>query len=237
MTSKTRSEFLASPKFSRPSYTMGEAAKIVGVAYATLSNWARPYGNGRRFPGLITKLEPWSRRSVPFVGLAEAMVLKELRDFASLQTLRKALGEISSSAGEPRHFLANERFYLSGADVLYNHSDEVSDLSELVVVNKRPPGQIVFVAVVRDYLKRIKPEFDESGHIKLMRLPYYKVAEVVVDPLRGGGDPIFAQGGCRVRNVLHRFSSGETLESCSEEFGVPVSHIEDALRVLSRHAT
>lgn len=236
MASKTRSGLPASPKFTRPSYTMGEAAKIVGVAHGTLSNWARPYGNGRRFPGLITRLEPWNRRSVPFVGLAEAMVLKELRDFAFMQTLRKTLGEIASSTGDPRHFLANERFYLSGADVLYNYSDEVSDLSELVVVNKRPPDQIVFVDVVRDYLERIEPEFDESGYIKLMRLPYYKVAEVVVDPSRGGGDPIFSQGGCRVRNVLHRFSSGETLESCSEEFGVPVSHIEDALRVLSRHA-
>lgn len=228
---------LASPKFSQPLYTMGQAAKIVGVAYGTLSNWAKPYSNGRRFPGLITKLEPWNHRSVPYVGLAEAMVLKELRDYASLQTLRKTLGRISSSAGQPRHFLANKRFYRSGADILYNYSDEANNLSELVVVNKRPPGQVVFIDVVQDYLERIEPYFDESGYIKLMRLPYYKVAEVVVDPLRGGGDPIFAQGGCRVRNVLHRFSSGETLERCSEEFGVPVSHIEDALRVLSRHAS
>lgn len=235
MPSGSRSAVLASPRFKRPLYTMGEAANIVGVASDTLRRWAKPYGAGRRF-SLITKLESRNHRSVPFVGLAEAVVLKELREHASMQGLRRALGRISSDSDQPSHFLASDRFYTSGADVLYNFSPDPDDFSELVVVNQKPRYQVVFIDIVRRHLERIEPKFDDNGYIKILRLPGYKVADVIVDPRRGGGDPIFARGGCRVRNVLHRFSSGETLEGCSAEFGVPVDHIEDALRVLSRRA-
>lgn len=229
-----RNTVLSSSMFSSPLYTIGEATNIVGVSDGTLRNWTKPYRNGHSFPALITKLEPWNHRSVPFVGLAEAMVLKGLRAHASLQGLRMALGRISSDPDQPSHFLASDRFYRSGADILYNFSPDPDDFSELVVINRRPRHQVVFIDIVRKHLESIDPKFDDNGYITLMRLPDYKVAEVVVDPRRGGGDPIFAQGGCRVRSVLQRFSSGETLEGCSEEFGVPVSHIEDALRVISR---
>ena len=57
-------------------------------------------------------------------------------------------------------------------------------------------GQLVFNDVVASYLKRIK--YDAEGYFLFIQPPAYMVAEVVVDPNRGFGQPIFARGGARL---------------------------------------
>ena len=95
-------------------------------------------------------------------------------------------------------------------------------------------GQHVFNEVVDAHLQRL--EFDDQGYIRLIRLPAYEVAEIVVDPARGFGQPIFARGGARVEDALGLFRAGEPLDVVAEEFGVPRDHLEDAVRIASRVA-
>lgn len=45
-------------------------------------------------------------------------------------------------------------------------------------------------------------QYDAEGYVSLIRLPLYRRAEIVVDPARGFGQPIFARGGARVADVL-----------------------------------
>ena len=222
-------------RFRAPLYSPGEAARIVGVSYGRFNSWTKPSIEGHSSSGLVTKVEPWKKLSVPFVGLAEAMVLKELTNHASMGCLRKALSKISMSAEHPPHLLATERFYRSGGDILYNFTDNPEEFAKLCRINS-DLKQYVFAEVIENYLEKLSPVFDENGYTKIIRLPYYEVAEVVIDPHRGGGDPIFADGGCRVRSVLKRFAAGEAINDCAREFNVPKSHIEDALRVLSKQA-
>ena len=61
-------------------------------------------------------------------------------------------------------------------------------------------------------------------------------SEVVCDPTRSFGRPISVRGGTRVDDVISRFQTGESIEELTEEFGVSVADIEDALRVASRRA-
>ncbi|GEM_PF-2336225 len=55
-------------------------------------------------------------------------------------------------------------------------------------------------------------------------------------PTRAFGAPIFERGGARVEDVLRRFRADESMDELAEEFGVPVDHLEDVLRVASRRA-
>lgn len=91
----------------------------------------------------------------------------------------------------------------------------------------------MFVDVVREQLKRI--EFAADGYATLIHVPGYR-SDVACDPLRSFGRPIFVHGGTRVDDVLSRFQTGESIEELTEEFGVSVADIEDALRVASRRA-
>src|SRR6266545_2002249 len=65
---------------------------------------------------------------------------------------------------------------------------------------------------------------------------YTDGAEVVADPERSFGQPIFARGAAKVADVLERFWAGEDLGMVSDEFGVPRAELEDVLRVASRRA-
>jgi uncharacterized protein (DUF433 family) len=67
-------------------------------------------------------------------------------------------------------------------------------------------------------------------------VPAYEHAEVVVDPRRAFGAPVFERGGARVEDVLGRFWAGESLDELSDEFGVPADQLEDVVRVASRRA-
>lgn len=66
--------------------------------------------------------------------------------------------------------------------------------------------------------------------------PAYGVAEVVVDPSRGFGQPIFARGGARVEDALALLRAGEPLDVVADEYGVPRAQLEDAVRIATRVA-
>ena len=122
------------------------------------------------------------------------------------------------------------------AEILFDYahrapSAEAGATSELVVVRS---GQRAFQPVIERYLQRI--EYARDGYTRLIHLPAYEQAEIVVDPGRSFGQPIFAHGGARLSDLLERFWIGDTIETLITEFGVPAIEIEDALRAASRRA-
>jgi uncharacterized protein (DUF433 family) len=224
-----------------PLYTATEAARAVGVPVSTFVSWARGYirrGQGRgdvRGGPVVTAFEASpGAPSIPFIGLAEGLVLSAVRrSGVPMQRIRPALLKLEHELGIP-HALASRQLYTDGAELLFDYgaSHHESDLiGQLVVVRN---GQSVFHDVVADYLRRI--EYDPAdGYARLIRVPGYQ-SEVVCDPTRSFGRPIFARGGAQVAHVLERFQSGESLDDLSEDFGVPAADLEDALRVASRRA-
>ena len=135
------------------------------------------------------------------------------------------------------HALASRRLFTDGAELLYDFgcsrrgTDEGERALQLVVARS---GQLVFVDLIRDYLRRIS--YAEDGYASVISVPAYELADVVADPTRSFGAPIFQRGGARVGDVLERFWAGENLQDVAEEFGVPVEHVEDVVRVASRRA-
>jgi uncharacterized protein (DUF433 family) len=232
-------------RFTVPLYTVADAARIVGVPTTTLASWAQGYV--RKFPhrppvtgtSIITHVSPQGLRqpTIPFVGLAEALVLAAVRrSGVPMQRIRPALRQLEADIGLS-HALASRKLYTDGAEILFDYgehhsgTDEARLVRNLVVVRN---GQTVFVEVIESYLRRI--EYAVDGYAALIRVPAYEHAEVVADPTRAFGVPIFERGGVRVDDVLERFWAGDPLDELSAEFGVPADQLEDVLRVASRRA-
>ena len=131
------------------------------------------------------------------------------------------------------HALASKALYTDGAEVLYdyaeNHGDspEARSARELVVVRQ---GQRVFNEVVHSYLRRVEFSRDDQW-AQLIHLPRYQHADVVADPHRSFGVPIFARGGVRLETVLAAFKAGADIETLTAEYGVPADELLDVLRV------
>src|SRR5947207_1098571 len=154
---------------------------------------------------------------------------------APLQRIRPALDRLVGEIGVA-HALASRALYTDGAELLFDYAqqagnEEAGAASELVVVRS---GQRVFRDVIQDYLRRI--EYSNDGYARLIQLPAYERAEIVADPTRSFGQPIFVHGAARLSDVLERFWAGDDIHVLSAEFGVPSVEIEDALRAASRRA-
>lgn len=228
-----------------PLYTVAEAARLVGVHPSTLATWAKGYERRRRGQKAAVTGEPvithlpggGSEPSIPFVGLAEALVLAAIRrSGVSLQRIRPVLKQLQERIGV-EHALASRKLYTDGAELLFDFGESRRETSEgrmaldLVVVRS---GQRVFSEVIGDYLRRI--EYGPDGYAALIHVPVYEHADVVADPMRSFGAAIFERGGARIEDVMHRFWAGESLSELSDEFGVPADQIEDVVRVASRRA-
>lgn len=153
-----------------------------------------------------------------------------------MQRVRPALAALEQEIGL-EHALASQKLFTDGAELLFDYGERRRTTSEgqsalqLVLVRS---GQRVFTEVVEAYLRRI--EYARDGYAALIHVPAYEHANVVADPTRAFGAPIFERGGSRVEDVLERFWAGESLEELTEEFGVPSSELEDVLRAASRRA-
>jgi len=234
-------------RFTTPLYTLSEAARYLDVPASTFSTWAHGYerhSKGRpdiSQPAVVTTADGQRRRahdpSVPFIGLAEGLLLAAMpRRGVPLQRLEPALRVLSEQIGL-EHALASRALYTDGAKILYDYAERQGDTPEarsarqLVVVLH---GQGVFTEVVEEYLHQTT--YGPDNYAQSIRLPQYQKADVVADPTRSFGRPIFSKGGARVEDALQLFWAGENLHTVAAEFGVPEAELEDAVRATSRRA-
>ena len=222
-------------RFDAPLYAMSEAARFLGVPTSTLTTWARCYV--RRPPGrsevrgapIVTSVEaPRGFPVIPFVGLAEGMVLAAFRKAGvSLQHIRRAVDVLGQEIGVD-YALASRRLYTDGAVILFDYADTKHD-EELAGLTEVVRRQRVFAPVVRDYLTRI--DCAPDGWAARLVSPATERPIVIADPSRAFGQPIFIHGATRVEDVLDRWKAGDALHEVADDFGVPLEDVEDMLRV------
>ena len=236
-------------RFKDPIYTVSEAARYLDVPASTFATWAhgytrKPHARSEvRGAAIVTVIgEPRDRRrpqepTIPFIGLAEGMILAAIRrEGVPLQRIRPALKILQDQIGL-EHALASRALYTDGAEVLYDYAQRAGDESDarsasrLIVVRK---GQHVFREFVEQYLHRIT--YGSDNYAEAIRLPQYEKANIVADPRRSFGKPIFSRGGSRVEDALQLFWAGEELSTVALEYGVPEIELEDAIRAASRRA-
>ncbi len=120
------------PRFTKPLYTVTEAASYLGVPRATFDTWVRGYVRRPaerrvvRGQALLTSISN-GRLTIPFVGLAEGMVLAAFRETGlPLQRIRPALERLEQEMGL-EHALASEHLYTDGAELLYDYAQSEGD--------------------------------------------------------------------------------------------------------------
>lgn len=225
------------PRFSKPLYTVSEAAAYVGVPRSTFETWVRGYVRRPRGPKatqdgpLLTSIRGHAL-TIPLIGLAEGMVLAAFRETGlALQRIRPALDRLASEH-KLEHALASQHLYTDGAEVLYDYARAHGDkqLRLLTVVRS---GQRVFHEVIERYLTRITYE---GGWAARMVLPITEDHVVLVDPQLAFGQPIFLRGGARLADVRSRIEAGEDERAVADDYGVALEDIRAALASAARAA-
>lgn len=231
-------------RFDVPLYTVAEAARYVRVPASTYGTWAKGYerdlpdrrGGRRHVSGqpVITALpaQP-GHLAIPFIGLAESMVLAAFRRTGvPLQHIRRALPLLAEEVGV-EHALASKRLYTDGAVILFDFAHvgslEAQVAEELSGLTRVVDGQRVFAEVVRDYLRRIT--YADDGWAAQLVLPYGDRDLLRVRPDRAAGHPLFVRGGAPLDAVLSRWRAGDRMAALAADYEVPADDLEDAIRV------
>lgn len=229
-------------RFKVPLYTLTEASRYLLVPTSTLTTWVKGYE--RRPPassavkkGPIVTALPGRERGqarLPFIGVAEAYVLNAFRRAGvPMQRIRPSIDWLLENVGP--HALASRDLYTDGAEVLWNFAQHAGEGSPDEQVVKRlivpRSGQYVFKDIVAHYLKQIR--FGDDKFAEMIRLPQYGDADVVLDPYRGYGQPVFDRSGAKVADALGPLRAGETFEAVAEDYGVSEAQLCDALDALA----
>lgn len=163
--------------------------------------------------------------TVPFIGLAEGMVLAAFRDTGlPLQRIRPALQRLADE--HPLgHALASRRLFTDGAEIVYDHARTNGD-KQLRLLTVVRTGQRVFHDVIERYLKRI--EYTGEWAARLV-LPITEEPILVADPKRAFGQPVFVHGGARLTDVRSRIQAGEPARAVAVDYGVALGDVLAAL--------
>jgi uncharacterized protein (DUF433 family) len=73
----------------------------------------------------------------------------------------------------------------------------------------------------------------DDNYASAIRLPQYGTADVVLDPSRGYGQPIFNNSGARVTDALGPLQAGETFKAVAEDYGVSEEDLRVALNAIA----
>lgn len=202
-----------------PLYSQSEAAGMLNMPQSTFNHWATGYetASGNRKPGFITVERPGRGYTVPFVGLAEAWVVRAFtKAGVPVSRIRPALEKIRTEIGI-EHALASDRLKTDGVEILWDlrHANADFDDDRLVVARN---GSTMFGEVVREHLKQIDYRNGFAGQI---RIPRADGADYTIDPAINYGQPTLSDYGIRLDDIIDRVRAGDTIEAVAADFDLP----------------
>lgn len=202
-----------------PLYTQREASDLIGMPQQTFSRWASGYEtrSGNRKPGFITLDRPGQGFTVPFIGLAEAWVVRAfVAAGLPVRKIRPALEKIRESIGI-EHVLASDRLATDGVEVLVKEQDRDSSLKDTRLIVARN-GQAVFGEVVSEHLKTLQYT---DGFVGSMTIPRGNGADFTINPYVNFGQPTLAEYGVRVVDIVDRVRAGESIDDVAHDYSIP----------------
>lgn len=226
-------------RFTVPLYTLSEASTYLRVPRPTLTTWAAGYQRRDRASTRTVSADPIittvsgvqrGHARLPFIGIAEGYVLNAFRQAGvPMQRIRPSLNWLLEHVGP--HALASKNLFTDGAEVLWEFAQQSGEgdpdgaVARGLIVPRS--GQYVFKEIVEHYLSQIS--FSDDNYANVIRLPQYQHANVVLDPERGYGQPVFGNSGIRVADAIGPLRAGDSFDAVAQDYGVPVSELRDAL--------
>jgi uncharacterized protein (DUF433 family) len=202
---------------------ISDASRFLGITRGTLSRWATGYG---RSAPLLHVLPSANRQArITFIAIVEAWVLDALRQ-AGVRPIKipPALARLAAEYGE--HALVAPNLATDGIDVLW----DFSRTSEGEGLMDARTGQMVMREIVEDYLQYVS--WADDNYPNMLRLRSCEPSDVIIDPYRSFGQPMFATSRTRVRDVANMLAAGEDPRVVADEHGVSINDVRTAARIL-----
>ncbi|MBZ5598565.1 MAG: DUF433 domain-containing protein [Acidobacteriia bacterium] len=198
-------------------YGTVEVAHWLRIPARTLRTWISS-------DGIIVPAEP---ALLSFANVLELHVLKGMRKLheVPMQRIRRAVEHVQDTFPS-RHPLIDREFETDGVDIF------IKDLGEYINVSRY--GQGSFRDIVSTYLKRIGRSVEGVAEVLYPFVLSDAASEpelISMNPRVSFGKPVIRGTGISTALVAARFNSArESVSALAEEYGLPQTQIEEAIR-------
>ena len=216
----------------RPSYTVADAGRLVGLGADRVRRWLRGYQYSYRDavrgqPPVVLQGRGAASPHASFLDLVDLLFVKRFLDHGvSLQKIRRALDEAREVLGT-NHF-ARQTFFADGGAIFLRLKERAHRGRGDSILELMSGGQWVIAPVIRQLARQI--DFGSPEGLATRWHPLGRERPVVLDPMVSFGAPSIAGRGVKTINIHDLYvAEGESLESVRAWWGLTDTEIRAAV--------
>lgn len=202
-------------------YTPREAARLAGTNAQQVLRWTRGSGPNEPLWAAHFQFLDNNVTEISFLDLVEVRVVSAMRKAGvSLQAIRFAIDYAQDRLMVERP-LASKEFKTDGDEILMA---AIENDGEFVSLSKRRPGQKVFKEIVLQSLNDLEYDGEYAA-----RWRPSNHQEVVLDPTRHFGDPIFDEYGVSTRIIAKEYKQFNDFNYLSAIYEIPIDTLRSGI--------
>lgn len=215
----------------RPVYGLAQVDRILGLRAGTARRWIDGYRrDGRDYPPVVRD-ETTGNDIATWGEFVETRLLAEYRDSGvPLIRMRPAVDKLRDELNTP-YPLASARTWLDveGQELVRRVQEEVSLDEHLALVVVRTGQRVLDWTKPADDFRRSVEWSGENGSAQPRRIqPMRDIKDVVIDPLRGFGEPVVR--GVRTEIIGELIRAGDSPDMIAELYELPRQTVDAAVR-------
>lgn len=223
----------------RPVYSLPQVDRLLGLPAGTARRWIDGYERAhKRYPPVVRE-EPTGSDVVTWGEFVETRLLSEYRDAGvPMVHMRPTVDALRQELGTP-YPLASSRTWLDvqGRELVRAVEERVGAERRLSLVVVRTGQQMLgWSPQAEDFLRSVKwTEGNGRPPEPQFLVAARDLQDVVIDPLRGFGEPVVRN--VRTEVLAELFRAGESPDYLAELYELPRPTVDAALRYEMRRAT
>lgn len=216
---------------SRPAYGLAQVDRILGLYNGTARRWIDGYQrSGKRYPPVVRET-PTGNEIVTWGEFVETRLLAQYRDAGvPLVNMRPVVDALRDEL-QTSYPLASARTWLAphGRELVGKIQDAVGLERPLALVVLRTGQAVLDWTPAADAFRRSVEwtSGDDAAQPRLVR-PVADIAEVVIDPLRGFGEPVVRSVPTEIIAELVR--AGDSVDMIAELYELSRASVDAAVR-------
>jgi uncharacterized protein (DUF433 family) len=216
---------------SRPVYGLAQIDRILGLRSGTARRWIDGYQRGGKSYPPVVREEPTGDDIATWGEFVETRLLEQYRDSGVPMVHMRPVVDRLREELQTAYPLASARTWLEphGRELVARAQHDVGLDRPLQLVVVRTNQAMIDWARPADDFRRSVDWTGENGARQPRSLrPFADIAEVVIDPLRGFGEPVVRNVRTDVIGELVR--AGDSPDMIAELYELPRSTVDAAVR-------
>jgi uncharacterized protein (DUF433 family) len=217
---------------SRPVYGLPQVDRVLGLRAGTARRWIDGYDRGLKHYDPVVREQTTGDEIVTWGEFVETRLLSEYRNAGvSMLRMRPAVIALRDEL-QTQYPLASARTWLvvGGQELVRKVQEKVGLDHQLSLVVVRTGQRVMWSEEAIAFTQSVEwTEETPDGQVERLRANV-DMPHVVVDPLRGFGEPVIRGRNVRTEVLGELYEAGETVAGLAETYELPTALVDEAVR-------